>query len=143
MPLNNYSVGRDVTLNITTDAGTLSPTQITKFSAKQDTTSVKVKRINGVTDHIVFPDGWSGGFDIERADSTLDDFTAANEAGYYAGLDQQSATITQIIAEPNGTITEYEFQGVMFTLASAGEWAGDSTVKQSFTWVASRRIKRA
>ena len=62
MPLNNYSVGRDVTLNITTDAGTLSPTQITKFSAKQDTTSVKVKRINGVTDHIVFPDGWSGGF---------------------------------------------------------------------------------
>lgn len=88
-----------------------------------------------------FFDGWSGSFHIERRDSTVDDYFVQLEAAYYAGLNEQAASITDIKQEPNGAITVYRYFGVLLDLTDAGNWAGDATVKQAINFVAERRIK--
>jgi len=141
MPISNYSVGRDYTLVIQTSNGTLQPNKITEFKSKQDVTDVRVKRLDGITDHVRFFDGWSGGFSIERQDATLDNYFAQLEAGYYAGINEQAAQIYETIQEANGAVSQFRYDGVLMTLDDAGTRAGDATIKQSISFVASRRIK--
>lgn len=143
MAQNNYSVGRDVTLVIQTSTGALTLNKVTKFKSKQETTEVRVKRLDGITDRLRFFDGWSGTFDMERQDSAVDDYFSQLEANYYAGINEQPCQIYETIQEPNGQTTQYRHDGVMLSLDDAGEWAGDATVKMSLKWTASRRIKTA
>lgn len=143
MPVNGFSVGRDVTLTIVSPSGPLNFALITAFHAKPEQTEKKVKGIDGVTRHCRFPDGWSGGFDIERQDSTVDDYFAQLEANYYAGLNEQPCTITETITETSGAITQYRYLNVLLKLDDAGSWAGDDTVKQKLSFLASQRQKIA
>jgi hypothetical protein len=143
MPLNGFSVGRDIATNIQTPTGTLALSLITKFTSKPETTDKKVKGIDGRTRHLIFPDGWTGSFEVERQDSTIDDFFAAQEADYYAGLNLLSSTITETITESDGSTSQYMYVGVIFKLDDAGDWAGDETVKQKISFMAEQRIKVA
>ncbi len=143
MPINGFSVGRDVTLNVITPGGPIPFGLVTKFSSKPVVSEAKVKGLDGVTRHVRFPDGWQGSFDCERQDSTLDDYFAQIEANYYAGLDEKPCTITETITETTGAITQYRYIGVLFKLDDAGEWEGDKTVKQRLSFVAEQRIKVA
>lgn len=143
MPLNGFSVGRDIATNIQTPTGSLVLSLITKFSAKPETTDKKVKGLDGVTRHLIFPDGWTGDFEVERQDSNVDDFFAAQEANYYAGQNLLPSTITETITEVSGATTQYQFSGVILKLVDAGDWEGDNTVKQKLTFFAETRIKVA
>ncbi len=143
MPINNFSVGRDVSLDVVTPDGPLPFGLITKFTAKPDITDKKIKGIDGITRHVRFPDGWSGVFDVERQDSTLDDYFASLEANYYAGMNELSCTITETIQEVSGAVSQFRYVGVLLKLDDAGDWAGDETVKQKLSFVASRRLKVA
>jgi len=143
MSLNGFSVGRDIALNIQTPTGGLSLNLITKFSAKPETTDKKVKGIDGRTRHLSFPDGWSGSFEVERQDSTIDDFFAAQEASYYNGKSVTASTITETITEASGAVSQYQFTGVIFTYDDAGDWSGDDSVKQKIKFYAETRIKVA
>lgn len=141
MPLNGFSVGRDVSLDIITPSGPIRFNLITKFAAKMDITDKKIKGLDGITRHTRFPDGWTGSFEIERMDSTADDYFAQIEDNYYQGLNEQPATITETISEPNGSITQYRYMNVLLKYEDAGDWAGDSTVKQKISFVSARRLK--
>lgn len=141
MPLNSYSVGRDVSLNIIGPSGPLVFSQIVGFQSKPDTTDKKIKGLDGITRHLRFPDGWSGSFDIERQDNTMDDYWAQIEANYYAGVNERPISITQTIQEPSGAISQYRYLDVLLTPDDAGGWKGDDSVKQKLKFVAARRIK--
>ena len=143
MPINNFSVGRDVTLTIVTPSGPLNLNLITGFGASPEMPDVKVKGLDGITRHARFFDGWRGKFDLERSDSTVDDYFAQLEANYYAGINEQPATITETITEPNGAVTQYRYLNVLMKLDDAGEWRGDATVKQKISFVSARRNKIA
>lgn len=143
MPLNGFSVGKDVSTNINTPSGPLNFGLVTSFESKPEYVKKKVKGIDGVTRHVNFPDGWVGSFECEREDSTLDDYVAAYEAGYYAGMDEGASSITESITEVAGNITQYIYIGVQLLLDDAGKWAGDSTVKQKVSFTAQQRIKLA
>jgi hypothetical protein len=143
MPVNGFSVGRDVTLTIVTASGPLNLNLITGFHSRQDTAEIKVKGLDGITRHARFFDGWTGGFDIERSDSTVDDYFAQLEANYYAGINEQPGTITETITEANGNVTQYRFLNVLLKYDDAGNWAGDQTVKQKLSFVAAQRQKIA
>ena len=140
MPINGYSVGRDYTIVVQTSTGPLQLNKITSFKSKQDVTDVRVKRLDGITDHVRFFDGWSGSFDIERQDAAVDRFFAGLEQGYYICINEQPAQIYETIQEANGAVSQFRYDGVLMTLADAGNRAGDATVKQSINFVASRRI---
>jgi hypothetical protein len=141
MPINGFSAGRDIAVNIQTPTGPLELSLVTKFTSKPENTDVKVKGMDGRTRNLRFPNGWSGSFEIERQDSTVDDYFALDEASYYAGVNIQSSTITETITDPDGSVSQYQFVGVMFKLDDAGSWEGDKTVKQKISFVAEQRIK--
>jgi len=141
MPINSYTVGRDLSLDIIGPNGPLSFSQITGFTSKPDITDQKIKGLDGITRHLRFPDGWSGSFDIERQNSVLDDYWAQLEANYYAGLNELPVTITETIQEVNGSISQYRYLQVLLTIDDAGSYKGDASVHQKMRFVAARRVK--
>jgi hypothetical protein len=141
MPLNSFSVGRDVALDIVTPTGPIRFNLITKFMSKQDITDKKIKGIDGITRHLRFPDGWSGSFDVERQDATADKYFAQVEANYYAGQNEVPCTITETITEPDGSVSQWRYVNVLLKYADAGEWKGDDSVKQKIDFVAARRLQ--
>lgn len=143
MPINGYSVGRDLTLTIVTGTGPLVLRGITSFKSRQDTTEEKITKINGVTDHNRHFIGWSGSFTLERENSTADDYFSQLESNYYQGIAETPVSITETIQEANGAVTQYRYTKVLLKLDDAGDWRGDTSVKISLSFVASRRLKIA
>jgi len=142
MPVNGFTVGRDVTLTVIDGSGSPLPLGlITNFTSKQETTEQKVKGLDGITRPVKFYDGWSGSFDIERQDSTVDNYFAGLEEDYYAGISEKPSSITETITEVDGSVSQYKYQGVLLKLDDAGGKSGDKTVAQKLSFYASRRIK--
>lgn len=143
MPLNSFTVGRDITINVVTPSGALNLTLITDFQSKQETINTKIKGLDGVTRPLRFFDAWGGSMMLERQDSTLDDYFSQLEANYYAGLSEGPVSITETIQENSGALSQYRYLNVLLQFDDAGAYRGDATVKQSVSFVASRRIKIA
>jgi hypothetical protein len=141
MPVNGFSVGRDVVLDIVGPTGVLTFPLITGFTSKPDVMEHKVKGLDGLVRPVIFHDGWTGTFDIERQDNTLDDYWAQLEANYFTGINSPSLTITETITEVAGNVTQYRYEGVQLKLSDAGDWKGDSTVKQRVDFLCARRRK--
>ncbi len=141
MPVNGFNIGKDVTVDVVTSSGPLRATIRTGFTKKQDTTSLTVKAADGVNRMGEVPEGWSGSLDYERADGVLDDYFARSEADYYAGVNAAPITITETIANPDGSVSQYRYIGVAMKLADAGGAASDQTIKQKVDWRAAKRLK--
>jgi hypothetical protein len=142
MPMNDFSVGRDIAIDLF-DANTkqIVSFQIrTGFEARQLTTEVKIKGLDGTTRFAYLPDGYQGTIDFERAGPELETYILSIEAQYFAGQNVQPNQITETIQEPDGTITQYRYTGVMVRLPESGAWKGDSSIKQRLEWCASRKV---
>lgn len=144
MPVNGYTVGRDITVTIVNSLGAISSFAVrTGFSKRQETNDIKVKRADGTVDHLQIPDGWSGTLDYERNGSALDDYFADLETAYYSGVNIGSGSIVETIIEPEGSVSQYTYTGVQMKLSDGGSQTGDNTIKMKLDWVASRRKKTA
>lgn len=142
MPQGQYSLGRDVGLTIVSpQSGPITLNTITSFQSKSDDQVQKLILINGITDHLRFFQGWSGKFDIERANAILDQYFALLESNYFQGVPEAAASITETIVEVNGSISQYRYPGVILSYADAGEFTGDKSVKQTLNFVSKRRIQ--
>lgn len=139
--VNGFAIGQSFSLQIVTPNGQLSIPVVTKAERKAvyaERTSVD---IGGNVKHIPIPQGWSGSFDLDVTDGTVDNFIAAIETGYYLGQGIQSSTITETVTYPNGAVSQFLYSGVQFTLAEGGTISGDDKVSQKLDWKASKRIK--
>jgi hypothetical protein len=141
MAFNNFSVGRDVSVDFLGPTGPVRFNLITGFESMPDTNEVKIKGLDGIVRFLSLPDGWRGTLEVERGDSVMDDYFAQLESQYYSGLNIQALTITQTVQEPGGNVSQYRYEGVVLKLDSAGSWKGDDSVKQKISFMASRRKK--
>ena len=144
MPVNGLNVGRDVTLQIS--GGPNGPVQfsyITSFESRPDVEDRRSVAIDGQVRHAEFHMGWSGSFEIERADSTVDDLWAQLEANYYNNITNPKMSIQETIIEVNGGTTQYQYTEVQLKLADSGKKSGDEFIKQRVDFMATRRFKRA
>lgn len=141
MPQNGLTVGSDARFDVITAAGALSLPTLESFHAKKITQQRKVNPLNASPINMQFPNGWEGSFVVARADSTLDDYFAAQEAAQYAGANLAAGTIHQTITEVNGTTSQYMFTDVQLSIEDAGNYEALSEVKQHVSFVASARIK--
>lgn len=139
--LGGYNTGKDVALDINGPYGPIRISKIMSFEAKPKTTSQEITPLNGQTDELLIPKGWTGSFDVERTDNTLDNYWAQFESDYYNGVPQPAATITESIQETDGSVSVYRYINVILKLESSGKKEGDKTVKQSVSFTARRRIK--
>lgn len=143
MPMNGFTVGRDIALQIMGQNNNIvaSFAMQTSFDSKQGVVKVQSKGIDGVIRHLFLPDGWSGTMKFDRSNSNVDDYFAQLESSYYAGINIGAAQITQTITEVLGNLTQYRYTGVMMALDDAGSYAGENLVSQTISWVASKRLK--
>jgi hypothetical protein len=136
---NNFSVGRDCQLVVMGPYGRVDLTHVTGFESRQLTASVRIDRIDGVQMGAELPKGWEGLFELERGSSAVDDFIARVEDAYHAGSSVPAGSLYQYVTEADGSVSTYQFDGVVFKLAQAGSWRGDASVKQKLEFFASRR----
>lgn len=139
MALTNFSVGRDTQLVVIGAGGQIDLSHVTSFEARQMTQSVRVGRLDGVQMGTELPKGWEGSFQLERGDSTVDDFIATAEQQYYNGDPMTAGTMYQYVVETDGSTSTYQYTNVVFKLSNAGTWKGDSSVQQTLDFFAAQR----
>lgn len=144
MPFNDFSVGKDVVLDVITASGPLSlPVTTTGFEAKPLYNRIKSVALDGRNREAAIPTGWEGTITLDRRDSAIDDFFAAQEAGYYAGQNVLTGTITETITEASGAISQFQYVGVSLRFDEAGNKTGDNKIEQKVGFFASQRLKVA
>jgi hypothetical protein len=141
MPINNFSVGRDLSFSLVTPTGTLALNGLTDYSIKPMFTDLKHKGLDGNVLHAAIPDGWEINVKLDRQDPTLDQYFAALEVSYFAGQNIQGATLSETIQEKDGSVSQYQYTNVSLKYDDAGSWRGDSLIGVTITGSASRRNK--
>jgi hypothetical protein len=141
VPANTFSIGRDCSLVVMAPTGRIDLTYVTAFESHQLTVPVRVDCIDGVALGAELPKGWDGSFELERGDSTVDDFIASMEASFINGQNLGAGTLYQYVAEPDGSTSTYQYSNVVFKLTHAGTWRGDASVKQRLEFFASQRLR--
>ena len=139
MALTAFSIGRDTQLVVMGPSGRVDLTHVTGFESHQITHPIRISRLDGTQLAAELPKGWEGGFEVERGTSVLDDFISTVEQNYYNGVSASAGTMYQYITETDGSVSTYQFDGVVFKLASAGTWKGDASVKQKLEFYATRK----
>jgi hypothetical protein len=139
MSLTMFSIGRDTQLVLIGPTGRIDLTHVTSFDSRQITQSVRVDRLDGTHLGTELPKGWEGSFELERGNSTVDDFIAAAEQQYFNGSNPPPSTMYQYVTETNGSTSTYQYDSVTFKLSNAGIWKGDSSVRQKLEFFAVRR----
>lgn len=140
--LGSFSVGRDCQLVVIGPTGQRIDLQhVTDFHSEQMTADVQVDRLDGLNLFGYLPKGWRLSFTIDRGNSAADDLIAAIEQTWYSAGSTGTGTIYQYVQEADGSQSTYQFSGVPLKLADAGQWKGDSTVKQRIDGVASLRTR--
>lgn len=119
--------------------GRIDLSHVTGFESRQLTSAVRISRLDGSQLGAELPKGWEGSFEVERGTSALDDFISTLEQNFYNGGGNQPGTMYQYITETDSSVSTYQFDGVVFKLANAGAWKGDSSVKQKLEFYATRK----
>ena len=139
MALTAFSIGRDTQLVVMGSNGRVDLSHVTGFESRQITNPIRVNRLDGTQLAAELPKGWEGSFEVERGTSALDDFISSIEQDYYNGAGTAPGTMYQYITEVDSSVSTYQFDGVVFKLASAGTWKGDASVKQKLEFYATRK----
>lgn len=139
MALTTFSIGRDTQLVVMGPTGRVDLSHVTGFESRQITAPVRVSRIDGTQLAAELPKGWEGHFEVERGNAALDDLISSIEQSFYNGGSVDPGTMYQYITEADGSVSTYQFDGVVFKLTSAGLWKGDSSVKQKLDFYATRK----
>ena len=143
MPINNLSVGRDLSFALALPTGNIAINGVTDYEIKPMFTDLKHKGLDGNVLHAAIPDGWQVSLRVERADAQVDDYFAQLEAAYFAGTNIQGATLVETIQEVNGSTSQFRYTNVSLKYDAAGTYKGDSFVQIALTGSASRRIQVA
>ena len=139
MGLTAFSIGRDTQLVVMGPRGRVDISHVTGFESRQITAPVRVSRLDGTQLGAELPKGWEGSFEAERGSSVLDDFISGLEQEFYNGAGTTPGSMYQYITETDGSVSTYQFDGVVFKLANAGAWKGDASVKQKLEFFATRK----
>jgi hypothetical protein len=141
VPATQFSIGRNCQLVVIGPQGRVDLSYVTGFESRQLTASVRIDRLDGVHMGAEIPKGWEGSFELERGSSEVDDFIASIEQAFYVQGQLPTSTLYQYVQEADGSTSTYQYDLVVFRLASAGAWRGDSPVKQRLEFFASTRTR--
>lgn len=139
MPIDGFTIGRDVSITINMPQGLVRFSNITGFTRQQISTGIESKGLDGTDRFGEIPSGWQGTIEVDRANSNLDQAFAFLEGLYYSGANVPASTISETTTEKNGATTQFRYTGVAFKFDNPGDAKGDQKVTQTFSWKASRR----
>jgi hypothetical protein len=135
-----FSIGRDCTLVLVDSAfGQVQLDNITGFNCRQMTAPVRVDRLDGVQLTAELPKGWTGMFQLERANAVMDGYFSSKENAWFTSGAVSSATAYQYITEADGSITTIQYDNVSLKFSDTGSWQGDRSVMMKVEFSANRR----
>ncbi|HKM64184.1 MAG TPA: hypothetical protein VJY39_17010 [Acidisphaera sp.] len=137
--ITTFNIGRDSQLVVLGPYGQIDLEHVTGFESRQITASIRVNKMDGTQIGAELPKGWEGSFELERGNSTADDFIAQAEAAFYNGSFVPAGAMYQYVNETDGSVSTYQYNSVVFKLANAGAWRGDASVKQKLEFFATTR----
>lgn len=142
---NSFNIGRDgAQLTIVSSLfGTVTINGITGFQAKPAVVKLKSVDITGRIRHRTIPDGHELTFDVDRQDPTYEQYFAAREANFFAGLPPEAIFVTQTITNLDGSVSQYQYADMDLAPEDDGNWKGQDKVAQRFTAQAGRKIQLA
>lgn len=111
------------------------------FTYKENSDVKDETAMDGTTRHPLFLFGWTGSAVFQRGSNFIDTYFANRERNYYLGGDQINLVVTQTIKEVNGSISQYQFTGLVLQMDDGGMYTGTEIVKQTLSWKCSRRLK--
>lgn len=142
MPFGNFSIGKDVVIDILTPSGVLQlPATVTSFSAKAVYKRLQSAPLNGINLEVDIPAGWELEIGLDRQNSAIDDFFAQQELAYYAGQNVLMGSCTETISESSGAISQFRYTNLSLRFEDAGKKTGDAKIEQKISGFASQRIK--
>jgi len=118
--ITTFNIGRDSQLVVLGPYGQIDLEHVTGFESRQITSSVRVNKMDGTQIGAELPKGWEGSFELERGNSTADDFIAQAEAAFYNGSFIPAGAMYQYVNETDGSVSTYQYNLVVFKLVSAG-----------------------
>ena len=136
-----YTIGRNCSLVLLWQGTRVDLRDVTGFNAAQEVKVQRADPLNSTPVEFNTPSGWRGSFDIDRANSAVDDLIASIEVAFWTAATIGQGTIYQYIIETDGSTSTYEFSGVSLTLANAGQFRQDDIVRQTINFFASLRTK--
>ncbi len=140
--VNATNVGRDVSLVVVADTGTLAMDITQSFTSKMNYDHRVSRPLNGTPQYVDIPAGWDGSCYLDRQDPVVDNFFAAREAAYYAGSGIGVSTISETIVNAiDGSVSVYQYRGVSLTFDDAGAKKADDVIKMRVGFRASTRTK--
>ena len=139
MPVNSYSVGRDLSFVLSMPNGVLSISGVTDFSSKKKNTLLTRKGLNGKMTHGTIPDGWELTIKLDRKDPILDQYFAARDADYYNGINVQGGIVYENITEADGSTSQFRYTDVILQFDGGGDWKGDSYIPLTIMAYATER----
>ena len=143
MPINNFSIGHDVAVDVTNPltGKLMTLDSVTGFNAEQQTKEITSEPLNGPPQFAHAPNGWKGAVDFDRQSANADIFISQLEANYWAGINTLSGTITETITNPDQSISQFKFTGCTFKYGDAGKWKAQEKVPIRLDWTASQRVQ--
>lgn len=144
MPVNGFTVGRDVTITITGPGATtivISSDQVTQFDAKAGKREVWSRPLNSPPRPVYMPDGWQGTIHVDRSDATLDTFLANLELNFWNGQNTLPGSVLETITEDDGSITQWHFPNCMFWVTDPGAYHADGIVQQRLEFCCGTRVR--
>lgn len=139
--VNGYNIGSDTRIRVVSSGVLLASQILTEFHARQIAPRLKSVSIDGKNRYRDIEEGWEGDLRYDRADSVLDDYFAAKEAGRYAGQQPPVVTIVETTTNVDQSVSIFRYEGVTMMMADAGNRTGDAKVDVHVSWAASRRIQ--
>lgn len=136
----DYNIGSDTVLTIVSNGVVLASQILTQFEPRQIAPRLKSIAINGRNRYRYIEEGWEGDLHYDRADSSLDAYFAAKEAGRYAGRAPPVVTITETTTNVDNSVTIMRYDGVTMMMQTAGRRSGDAIVQPRVTFTAERRV---
>ena len=142
MPINNQSLGKDISFTVVTATRLLEFNGLTDYDIKPMFSDLKHKDLDGTTTYAYVPDGWTISIKLERRDQALDRYFAQLEASYYAGRRPPARLDPRVDPRrPTARSSQYRYTNVVLKYDDAGNWKSDSFVAVSLTGMASRRVQ--
>lgn len=141
MPLDGLTSGIDHKITFVDINGVEQYSLLESFTSKEDATVSKEIQMDGNVRHPKFHVGWSGSFVLQRNSPFADSYFAAQEASYYLGADQLNLTITETIQENDGSVSQWQYAGVVLVYEDAGNYSGTEIVKQRVSFMCARKFQ--
>ena len=141
MPTNGMNTGVDYALfYVDSDAGIVNLGDVQDVDIKAGHHLLKNTPYNDDPSFAYVEDGYAINFQITRTGSALEDFMVAAAAKFRAGSIVKSGYLQQTIANPDGSISRYQYQNMVIFLTDHGNISRDKTVTLRLEGMASRKV---